>query len=152
MSLNSTLRSAVAIANTVTDSLQGDILHSAWIGQDAMGKAIYGRKIEGLDIYGAYDAPGVQATLRAVIEQKQRVREVQGRQIMTFATLTVVGQVPKNGMTDFRKEPIDPRDIVILPDGTTGPIVDVVGVMDTETTNFYAVEIMLGDTLRIGGQ
>lgn len=152
MSLNSIIRSAVGIANSVTADLQGTILHSAWIRQDAMGTPVYGRRLNGLDIYGAYNATGVQIPRQAVIEMKQRIREVQGRQIMTFATLIFVGQVEKNGMTTFRKEPIDPRDVLILPDGTTGPIVDVVGVLDSETTNFYAVEVFLGDTQRIGNQ
>jgi hypothetical protein len=152
MSLNSTIRAVVNVANSVTASLQGTVLHSAWIRQDAMGTPVYGRKLEGLDIYGAYNAVGVQIPRQAVIEKKQRIREVQGRQIMTFATLTFVGQVEKNGMTTFRKEPFDPRDILILPDGDTGPIIDVVGVLDSETNNFYAVEVFLGDSQRIGNQ
>lgn len=151
MSLNSIVRKAVTVANTITADLQGTVLHSAWIRQDAMGKSIYGRRLEGLDIYGSYNATGVQIPRQAVIEQKQRIREIQGRQTLTFAHLIFVGPIEANGMTTERKEPVDPRDIIILPDGTTGPIVDVVGVMDSETSNLYFVEVWLGDTLRIGG-
>jgi hypothetical protein len=152
MSLNSIIRTAVSTVNSVTASLQGTVLHSAWIGQDAMGAAVYGRRLNGLDIYGSYNATGVAIGRQAVIEQKQRIREIQGRTVLTFAHLVFVGPIEPNTMSALRKEPVDPRDIFVLPDGTTGPVVDVVGVMDSDTSNLYVVEVWLGDTLRIGGQ
>jgi len=151
MSLNSIIRAGVAVANSVTADLQGTVTHAAWIRQDEMGAAVYGRRVEGLDIYGEADAIGVATPRQAVIELKQRAREVQGRHILTFAHLTFVGPIPVNGMTDARKEAVDPRDVFVLPDGKTGPVVDVEGVVDAETGLMYAVEVWLGDISRVGG-
>jgi hypothetical protein len=151
MSLNSIIRNAVAVANKVTTTLQGEVQHAAWIRQDPMGTAVYGRRFAGVDIYGGPTADGVATTRKAVIELKQRIREIQGRQIVTFAHLTFVGPIAANAVTTFRKEPVDPRDVIILPDGTTGPIVDTAGVWDAEAGQWFAVEVWLGDTLRLGG-
>lgn len=145
MSLNSLIRNAVKVADTITKSLQGDVQHSAWIGQDGFGKPVYGTVIQGLDITGQPTTPNVPVVRKAVIELKQRERQVQGRVIMTFAYLTFVGPIPVNGMTSERKEAVDPRDVFILPDGSTGPVVDVQGVLDSETNLMYAVEVWLGD-------
>lgn len=151
MSLNDIIRNAVAVADAITKDLQGDVLHSAWIGQDGFGKPTYGRRVSGLDITGQFDTVGVAATRKAVIEQKQRIRDVQGRNVLTFVHLTFVGPIPINGMSTVRKEAVDPRDIFVLPDGSTGPVVDVAGVVDSETNLMYAVEVWLGDTTSARG-
>jgi len=152
MSLNSIIRNAVATADAITKDLQGDVLHSAWIGQDGFGKPIYGRRVSGLDITSSNPlAADVGATREAVIEQKQRIRDVQGRNVLTFVHLIFVGPIPVNGMGTERKEAVDPRDVFVLPDGTTGPVVDVAGVVDSETNLMYAVEVWLGDTTSARG-
>jgi hypothetical protein len=151
MSLNSIIRSGVAIADAITKDLQGTVMHSAWISQSAFGKPTYGRRVSGLDITGSFDTPDVAVGREAVIEQKQRIRDVQGRNVLTFVHLTFVGPIPVNGMGTERKEAVDTRDVFVLPDGTTGPVVDVVGVVDSETNLMYAVEVWLGDTTSARG-
>lgn len=152
MSLNSIIRNAVKVADNITKDLQGEVLHSAWIGQNGFGKATYGRRESGLDISGEqFDSPGIAVPRLAVIELKERVRDVQGRNVMTFVHLTFVGPIPINGMTTARKEAVDPRDVFVLPDGSTGPVVDVQGVLDSETNLMYAVEVWLGDTTSTRG-
>lgn len=151
MSLNSIIRSGVRIADTITKSLQGTVMHSAWIGQDGFGRPIYGNTVSGLEIRSDNPATADVAVGRqCVVELKQRIREIQGRNVMTHAHLTFVGPIPINGMTTERKEAVDPRDVFVLPDGTSGPVVDVEGVLDSETNLMYAVEVWLGDTTRTG--
>lgn len=151
MSLNQIIRDAVAVADSITKDLQGTVMHSAWIGQDGFGKPNYGARVSGLDITGAFNTADVAVPRQAIIEQKQRIRDVQGRNVLTFVHLTFVGPIPINGMGTERKEAVDPRDIFVLPDGTTGPVVDVSGVLDSETNLMYAVEVWLGDTTSARG-
>jgi hypothetical protein len=39
---------------------------------------------------------------------------------------------------------LDVRDKIVLPDGLTGPIIKVNGVVDPDTDEIYALEVMLG--------
>jgi hypothetical protein len=85
-------------------------------------------------------------TLNAVVDLTRKQRTLtSGRVITVIATLTIVGDVTPNGTTG-RKEPIDPRDRITLPDGTTGPIIDAPGaVVDPGTGRGFIHEIMLGE-------
>ena len=153
MSLNSLIRNMVGVANNITADLQDTVTHAAWIRQDGMGTPIYGRRVNGLDIYSNDPTSGHVAIEReCVVELKQRVREVQGRNVVTQAHLTFVHEIePIEVHGSERKNPVDPRDVIVLPDGTTGPVVDVVGVWNSETQRFYATEVWLGDLSRAGG-
>lgn len=123
------LRSGVAIANTLTAGVQSNIIHEAWIDQDVHGIA-------------AFAAP---VTLKAVIDLTRKKKKLaDGRVITVVATLTIVGDVAPNGAAN-RYEPIDPRDVITLPDGTTGPIVleGPRSVMDPTTGRGFIHEIMI---------
>lgn len=128
MGLAAIVRSAVATANGVTSDLQVAVTHEAWTGVDGQGSSSY--------------AAGVSRD--AIVEHKQRlVRTAAGEMLMARARLMFLEPIPDNGATG-RREPIDPRDRITLPDGSTGPILDVQGMTDPATDRPYALEVFLG--------
>ena len=128
MSLAGTIRSAVATADKVVKSLQPSVQHACWTGQDMFGKATFSSF----------------ATRKAIIEQGIKERRLgDGRIVMTSAKITFLVVSPPNGATG-RVEPIDPRDKLVLPDGTSGPILDVSGLQDAEKNRPYLLEVSLG--------
>lgn len=132
MGLANIVRNAVKIADNVTKDLQVDVTHEAWTGRDA------------------YDVPEFDdaVTLKALVEPMHRqVRLSNGQDVIQRAKVTIIGPVEDNGggtATDPRHEPIDPRDRITLPDGTTGPILSVNGLTDPSTNRPYLYEVALG--------
>lgn len=128
------VRNGVATINRVTKSAQADVVHKAWIGQDNYGEPNYADQSLGSD----------GGPLKAVVELKQSLRALpNGTTVLTKARVTFTEPVPVNG-TAGRTEPIDPRDLIVLPNGITGSIVDIVGTVDPETSEPYTVEVWLG--------
>jgi hypothetical protein len=128
MALDALIRSAVATANRATASLQATVTHEAWIASDSFGAPVF--------------ATAVQR--QALVEYRQQLRRANdGQEVMQRARVTFVEPVSANGAAD-RREPIDPRDRIVLPDGTTGPILDVAGMADPSTGAPYALEVALG--------
>lgn len=125
MGLADVVRGAVATANTVTRDLQASVTHFAWTSQSDTGAPVY--------------ASGVSR--KAIVEMKQRLmRTAGGQEIVARAKVTFLELPAANGAAN-RREPIDPRDKILLPDGTTGPILDVAGLVDAESTagrSFFA--------------
>jgi hypothetical protein len=143
------VRNAVSTVNTVTASLQGNVLHAAWAREDAFGKVVYAQKVSGIEVYSNDPAAnGVAASRPAIIELQTKSREVGGRTIITYAVVTFLhpfdpfeGVLPE---TLGRKGPVDPRDHITLPNGKTGPIVDIQGFMDAGTSKPFFVQVWLG--------
>lgn len=131
MGLATTLRNAVAVASRVTGGsggVQCDVTHEAWTGRDGYGKPTY--------------ASG--KTRKAIVERTQRmIRTTGGNDVLSRARITFLDIIKANGATG-RTEPIDPRDRFTLPDGTTGPVLDVIGVIDPSTERPFAHEVLLG--------
>jgi len=128
MALDSLVRSAVSIANSVTSSLQANVSHFAWTG------------------FGTYGEPTFATAIvrPAIVDYKQRLRKTaDGQEIMQQASVMFVGPITANGSTD-RREPVDPRDKIVLPNSYTGPILNVEGVVDPSTNAPYAIEVILG--------
>jgi len=122
------VRLGVKLADQFTSDGQSVITHEAWIGQDKFGKATY----------AAPTHP------RCVIDSRQRIIVTTGGQNLTvMATLTFTSPVEPNG-TPGRREPIDPRDRITLPNGFTGPIIDASAPIDPKTGMGYIQQIMLG--------
>ena len=129
MALDTILRKGVALANTLTAALQDTVKHEAWIGHDGFAKP-------------TYDPSSINR--QAIVEMDQRlIRLADGQEVQQRARVTVIGPITGNG-ANGRKEPVDPRDRITLPDGTTGPILDVKGVSDPSTGAPYAYTIILG--------
>lgn len=131
MGLGSILRSGVAIADSVTggtDGVQVSITHRAWTGRDGYNKPTYGSSV----------------TRKAVMKSVQRmIRTTGGQEVQARAALTFLAPITANGASG-RREPIDPRDLITLPDGTTGPILDIQGTVDPDTSQPFALRVFLG--------
>lgn len=123
------------IIDEVTESLQGVIALRAWIGTDDYSKPTYANAI----------------FIPAIIEDATHLRRIgRGQTDITDAqetklrsVITIPRPVAANGAAN-RKEPIDPRDQITLPNGYTGPIVNVEGVIDPLTGKPYMFVIGLG--------
>lgn len=120
----------IEIADDVTKDfdLQCQVTLYPWIAQDVHGDDTYGTPV----------------TLTCVVDRTNRILYQGGQQITVVATLTFVGDVAPNGAAG-RREPIDPRDKIVLPDGFTGPIVSTPdGVTDPGTGRGFIQSVMLG--------
>lgn len=123
------------IIDDLTSSLQGVITYSAWTGTDDYSKPTYSAPI-------SIDAIIEDHThLRRVGRSKQDITD--GQEIVMKALVTIPRPMTANGAAN-RKEPIDPRDRITLPNGYSGPILNVEGVIDPSTGNPYMYEIGLG--------
>ncbi len=131
MGLGSIVRSAYRTAHQVTggtDGLQVDVAHYAWTSQDGYGKPTYASA----------------KTYPAIVTRTQRlIRTQTGHEVMSRASLEFL-QLPKANGASNRTEPIDTRDKLVLPDGTTGPILDVNGLLDPTTEHPFGVTVWIG--------
>lgn len=127
MGLDSIIRSGVKTIDRVTKSLQPTVTHRAWTGAD---------------VYGSPHYAGAVAR-EAIVEQKQELRKTSsGQLVLTKASVMFIYPIPPNGAAG-RVEPVDPRDIITLADGTTGTIVDVSGFVDRVTKHPFFSEVWL---------
>jgi hypothetical protein len=129
MGLGDTLRNAVRIVDSVTADIQATVQHEAWIGQDGRGKPSYAAAV---------------ARACAVSMDQRQVEDFEGRLRIARTRLTFPRDIAPNGATG-RIEPIDPRDRITLPDGTTGPILNVKGFVDRATNRPFAITVFLGE-------
>jgi hypothetical protein len=132
MALNDVIANVVAIAHKITEPLQGEVMHSPWIAQNAFGSS-------------SLQTPFGQAIRRtAIIEQQARWRQLpNGNQVYTYAHLIFL--VPFEHINaPNRKNPVDPRDKFVLPDGSSGPVVDSDGLHNPGTKSPYFCEVWLG--------
>jgi hypothetical protein len=106
------LATGVGIADKLTKGVQAPFTLEAYLSEDGAGLA-------------SFAAP---VTLLGVVDQTRRQVAIEGLMVVVVATITVVGDVTPNGAPG-RNEPIDPRDRITLPDGTTGPIIDAPGAV-----------------------
>lgn len=98
----------VEAAALVTGGEQRLITWQAWLGpKGGFGDQDY--------------APAV--SLQALVQLNPTVSRAPG-ELGILATIAVLQEIPPNGAPG-RQEPIDPRDVITLPDGRTGPIVEV---------------------------
>lgn len=128
-SLDNIVRNAVAKIDNVTKSLQTTVLLSRWISQTYDGTP-------------SYAAP---LSLQAVVEYKQEQRQSpNGQTRVSKAHIVLIRPLDPLGAAN-RSEPLDERDLVTLPNMTTGPILETSGVVDPDTGRPYMHEIWLGD-------
>jgi hypothetical protein len=132
MALNDTIAKVVGIANKVTKDLQGAISHYPWIAQNAFGSV-------------QSQSPFGQPIIRnGIIQQQGRWRQIaNGNMVFTYAHIVFLEPFAHIEAPN-RKNPIDPRDRLVLPDGTTGPIVDIDGLFNPGTKSPYFCEVWLG--------
>lgn len=119
MGLLDVVRAGIDIANNLTADLQPLVRYEEYLRTDGAGKKVYAT---------ARDVP-------AIVDWKQKqVRTLQGvlsvsRASVMFLDPTIV---------------LDDNDKITLPDGTTGPILDMSGFIDRETGHPVATEVFLG--------
>ena len=129
MALDSIIRNAVAKIDNVTKTAQVTILLSRWTGQTYDGTP-------------SYAAP---LSLQAIVEYRQEQRQSpSGQTRVSKAHIVIVSPLTAQGSAN-RSEPLDERDLVTLPNLTTGPILETAGVVDPKTGRPYMHEIWLGD-------
>jgi len=122
------VRLGVNLADKFTENVQPVIKLEQWIGQDKFGKITYA-------------APTFP---RCVIDSRQRmIVSTSGQMITVMSTLTFTTLPVSNGAIG-RREPIDTRDKITLPDGFTGPIISVNGPLDPATNKGFILEVQLG--------
>lgn len=127
MSLLDTLRSGVAIANSVTRPLQAVVSYQQSLGQDAYGEPILGPVVP----------------MHAICDWRQKqLRTMSGQ--LSVSRVSVLFLDINEMVAATNGEGIDDDDIVVLPDGTTGPILDMAGFIDAGTGAPLATEVFLG--------
>lgn len=136
LNLPSLLSSAVKIAFNATRSLQetpdgvGIVVHHAWVGEDSWGKPYFATPpINRPAIW----EPGHQSKFDT---NTGAVVQVRGK-------LTFLEPIAPNG-AEGRVEPIDNRDLIILPDGTSGPIFKPEGLYNPVAGAPFLIELWIG--------
>lgn len=127
MSLLDVLRTGVAIANSVTKPLQATVIFRRAGVRNAVGKI-------------TFDDP---IPMKAIVDWKQKqLRTPEGVLSVSRASITfldineMVAATAGAGISD--------NDKITLPDGTTGPILDMAGFIDAGTGHPIATEVFLG--------
>lgn len=127
MSLLQAIRSAVAVADQVTKPLQATVSYRRRTGQDAFGKPTYATAVD----------------LRAIVDWKATQRRTStgiltvSRAVITFLDVSALSAATGGAG-------IDDNDKITLPDGTTGPVLDLGGFIDPGTGVPIAVEVFMG--------
>lgn len=118
MALDDILRDAVALVNQVTQPLQATVQHASWTAGTWEGGATLGSPV----------------ARKAIVDWKQKqVRTLAGELTVSRAYIAFLEPVI-----------VDEKDVITLPDGTTGPILDMSGFIDPDTGRGYITEVWLG--------
>jgi hypothetical protein len=127
MSLLDVLRAGVKIADKVTKPLQATVTYQRAVSEDGYGGFSYQSPIK----------------LRAIVDfGSKQVRTKEGILTVTRATIdlldinAVIAATGGNGIGN--------NDTFVLPDGDTGPILDLAGFIDAGTGHPIATTVMLG--------
>jgi hypothetical protein len=121
------IRSAVKVADKVTKPLQSSVSYKRSTGDDGFGNKTFAAAV----------------SLLAIVDWRARQVRTEGgiltvsRAIVTFLDVAALSAATAgNG--------IDDDDVLTLPDGTAGPILDLAGFIDPGTGNPIATEVLLG--------
>lgn len=135
LNLPSIISNAVKIAHQATRLLQetpdgiGIVAHYAWTGADSWGKPTYASPINRPAIWEPGQQSKFDTNTGAVIQVKGK--------------LTFLEPIEPNGVAG-RIEPIDNRDLIVLPDGTSGPILKPEGLYNPVSGAPFLIELWIG--------
>lgn len=129
MGLDAIVRNAIRIGKQAAGDLIVTVQHEPWIGADMYKQPSY-----------------AAAEDRAAIVDVRREQIAGGGDTETVQNIVVTFLDPFVAQgADGRREPVDPRDRITLPDGTVAPIVEIRGSALDPTTNLpFMVEVVLG--------
>jgi hypothetical protein len=122
------LRNGVKLAKQQTDSIQATVTLRQWTGQDGYGT-------------DTFSAP---KTYKAICIHSPTAKLMTDGRVMSFHAYAAFLEPVTPGGAAGRMEPIDPRDIIVFPDGTTGPILEVKGLVDAGTGKRMYSEVWMG--------
>lgn len=130
MALNDLAFKGVKLAAKLTKSFQGTVQHMQWAGQNGFGDEVTAAPV----------------ARRAIITQDfGTVKQPDGTPVRTTASLLFLDQFSSPaGFESLRTGPVDPRDHLVLPDGSTGPIVRVTGPYNPGTGKAFILQVWLG--------
>jgi hypothetical protein len=132
MSLLDVLRSGVLIADSVTKPLQPEVGFRHFVSVDGEGAKTFNPPLT---------AP--PATIQAIVDWKQKhLRTSEGELTVSRASVMFLNVEEVKRVTN--NQGVSDEDIIILPDGTTGPIIDMGGFIDAGTGQPFATEVFLG--------
>lgn len=132
MSLLDVLRSGVKIVDNVTKPLQPYVSYWRYVSEDGYGTKIYSPDVA---------AAGTQ--LRAIVDYRSsQVRTKEGILTVSRALITLLDINAVVAATNGQG--IDNNDLFRLPDGDTGPILDIRGFVDAGTGHPIATEVVIG--------
>ena len=132
MSLLDVVSSGVKIADTVTKPLQATVQFRHYVSSDGEGTRTYVPPV---------GQPALE--LVAIVDWKQKhLRTATGELSVSRASIMFLDVAALAAATN--NEGVDDNDIIILPDGTTGPILDMSGFIDAITGQPVATEVWLG--------
>lgn len=128
MSLLDAVRAGVKVADGVTKPLQPSVTFERAVA-DPTG-------------YGSWTFPS-SVPLKAIVDWKQKqLRTAEGVLSVSRASVLFLDIVALVAVTGG--EGISDHDRITLPDGTTGPILDMAGFIDAGTGHPIATEVFLG--------
>jgi hypothetical protein len=122
------LRDGVKMIKAQTASLQPAVSLKQYTGQDVYGKPIYASA----------------QSYNVILVQAPNIRKTTSGQVVAVSAYAAFLEPVKPNGAAGRTEPIDTRDLITLPDGTTGPIVDVKGFIDAGTGAPMFSEVWIG--------
>jgi len=129
------LRDGIALVDEITATLQCDVTIKRYIGQSDMGTPVF-------------DTPDL--TVPAIVDKKfTGLRGKVSQEAIVQAYIGILRPIadvdPTHMLPGFtRVNPIDDNDVIILPDGSTGPILSPQGFFDADTNRPYFTEVLLG--------
>lgn len=140
MSLLTGLRAGIATANKITKPLQATVQFRHFVGASGTGERMY------LPPEGE---PAIE--LLAIVDWKQKhLRTPTGELTVSRASVLFLDIVALRAATtvldgsNLVEEGINDQDMIILPDGSTGPIIDMGGFIDADTGHPVYTEVWLG--------
>lgn len=127
MSLLDVIRSGVKIADKITKPLQPTVGFERALGDNGFGGISY----------------SLQFHPHALVDWKQKMLRTPGGE-MTVSRASVQFLDIDELMMITAGEGVNDQDRITLPDGTTGPIIDMSGFIDAGTGHPFATEVFLG--------
>jgi hypothetical protein len=100
--------------------------------------------IRDLDEFGSQDYSDPVPFEAIVVRKQEQVVKSDGQLGVSQTYLAFLEEIPDRDTGNGRKEPLDERDVITLSDGTTGPTLNIKGLMDSVTHTPYYAEVYLG--------